>query len=69
LGEWLTCVQQTTDGGYIFAGRTMSFDAKSEDAWVVRSDSSGEILWMNTYGGEQIENASFNHKRTTKDLL
>jgi hypothetical protein len=59
LGEWLTCIQQTTEGGYIFAGRTMSFDAKGEDAWVVRSDSSGEILWMKTYGGELTENASF----------
>ena len=59
LSEWLTCVQQTADRGYIFTGRTMSFGAKGEDAWVVRSDSSGEILWMNTYGGEQDENASF----------
>ncbi len=59
LGEWLTNVQQTNDGGYIFTGRTMSFSAKGEDAWTVRSDSSGEIIWMKTYGGELTDNASY----------
>lgn len=57
--EWLNSVQQTNDGGYIFAGHTYSFGAKSQDVWLVKSDSAGEIQWMHTYGGEQDENASF----------
>ncbi|KPL17296.1 MAG: hypothetical protein AMS23_05555 [Bacteroides sp. SM1_62] len=57
--EWLSSVQHTDDGGYIFAGHTYSFGAKSQDVWLVKSDSTGEILWMKTYGGELDDNASF----------
>jgi hypothetical protein len=63
--EWLSSVQQTNDGGYIFAGHTYSFSAKSQDVWLVKSDSAGEILWMKTYGGEQDDNSSF--VQQTKD--
>ena len=57
--EWLSSVQQTNDGGYIFAGHTYSFGAKSQDVWLVKSDSTGEVQWMKTYGGEQDDNSSF----------
>jgi hypothetical protein len=45
------CVRQTPDGGYVVAGWTKSFGAGSNDAYLVRTDSLGKVLWEKTYGG------------------
>jgi hypothetical protein len=50
-------VQQTTDGGYIVAGKSMSTDGDvvgnngQYDAWVVKLNSTGSILWKKSIGG------------------
>lgn len=44
-------IQPTSDGGYIVAGATNSFDAKGYDFWVLRLDSTGNINWQKSYGG------------------
>ncbi|MBW2122122.1 MAG: choice-of-anchor D domain-containing protein, partial [Deltaproteobacteria bacterium] len=44
-------IHQTTDGGYIVAGQTLSFGASgSSDVWVLKLDQEGEIVWQKTYG-------------------
>ncbi len=49
--EYGQSVQQTTDGGYIVAGRTNSFGAGNYDVCLVKTNANGDILWTNTYGG------------------
>jgi len=44
-------VQQTTDGGYIMVGGTESFAANRTQAYLVKSDSSGNMQWQETFGG------------------
>ena len=58
----LYSIQQTSDGGYIFGGRSNSDISgdKTEnsigsgfthDYWIVKTDATGNIQWQNTIGG------------------
>ncbi len=49
--DYLRDVVATDDGGFIAAGYTSSFGNGTNNAWVVKADSDGEIEWQNIYGG------------------
>ena len=59
--DWANAIQQTSDGGYIVVGSTNSNDgdvagirgwfASGRDAWVIRLDANGDIVWQRTLGG------------------
>ena len=51
-------IQQTSDGGYIVAGRTYSFGAGERDFWVLKLNSDGTVAWQKTYGGGVIDEAT-----------
>jgi hypothetical protein len=46
---------QTEDGGYIMGGQSYSFGAGRLDAWIVKADSQGNMLWDKAYGGTSTD--------------
>jgi len=53
--EFMHSFQQTSDGGYIAAGQTLSFGAGLSDLWVLKLDDAGNVEWQKTYGGSAID--------------
>jgi hypothetical protein len=52
---------QTSDGGYIIIGTTSSYGAGDEDAWMIKTDTYGNVQWSKTYGGKSDDTGdSFN---------
>ena len=53
--ETASAVRQTRDGGYLIIGTTRSFGNSSNDAWLVKTDASGTLLWSKTFGGTDAD--------------
>ncbi len=54
FGEFVKCVRQTTDGGYVISGSTWSFGPGTPDSsniYIVKTDSLGDTLWTKAFGG------------------
>ena len=50
------CVRQTSDGGYIIAGET-GLKYGATDAWIIKTDSKGNMQWEETFGGSGDDTA------------
>jgi len=50
-------IQQTTDGGYIVAGKTDPSGPTYADAWILKLTSTGSIEWQKKYGDSNTEEA------------
>ncbi|UCD18554.1 MAG: hypothetical protein JSV44_06515 [Candidatus Zixiibacteriota bacterium] len=58
-GQWARKVTQSTDGGFILVGETLTpFNPEVQynlDIYLVKIDSDGELQWKQAFGGDQHE--------------
>ncbi len=57
-------VLQTSEGGYVVLGFTVSFGSGSRDVWLIKTDAQGNMQWDKTFGGNASD-AGFEIKETT----
>jgi len=48
-------VIETSGGEYLIAGYTSSYGGSTPDFWLIKLDSSGNILWQKAYGGTSTD--------------
>lgn len=54
--EWVNCVLQSPDGGYVLCGWMIRFGFDwYGDAYLVQTTSDGVVQWARTYGGGDLE--------------
>ena len=71
--DGVSSIQQTSDGGYVFAGNSVSSQSGDvsginhgeSDCWVVKLDMAGNIIWDLLLGGPGSE--GFNYLQQTGD--
>jgi uncharacterized delta-60 repeat protein len=68
--DWAYSIQQTTDGGYIIAGSSVSNDGDVSgnhgfsDYWIVKLTSTGDADWQKSLGGSGHDVAHFIQQTT-----
>ena len=76
-GDITSSIQQTTDGGYIVAGWSLSIDAWADvtgnhgnsDYWIVKLDVNGNITWQKSLGGTGWDSALSIQQTTDGDYI
>lgn len=72
-GDRFQSVQPLADGGFLFAGSSASNDYmlnsiktyKQQNAWLVRTNAAGNVLWQKTHGGTDGYENIFSIQATT----
>jgi len=52
-------VCETSDGGFIATGYTLSFGAGQQDAYLIKTNSNGDTIWTRTFGSSSMDGAHF----------
>lgn len=65
FGETPWSITPTSDGGFIVAGQTDAFFSQKREAWVLKLDNLGNVVWQKAYGGWSED--VFSSIRTTSD--
>lgn len=54
--DWGMDVIQTSDGGYLFAANSYQINGNGmSDVWIVKTDTSGNIIWDEFFGGTNTD--------------
>jgi uncharacterized delta-60 repeat protein len=64
--DYLNCIQETSDGGYVVTGNTYSFGAGDSDILALKLSFAGDIEWQRTYGGSE-EDAAYYIQETSDE--
>jgi hypothetical protein len=54
-GESCRSICKISDGGIVLGGSSASFTNGEYDFYLVRTNSDGDVLWTNHYGGNSVE--------------
>lgn len=54
-GEGAISIRAFPDSGFVFCGWKQSGQNQQDDAWVVRCDTDGRLIWETQWGGEEAE--------------
>lgn len=55
--DWGNCVRQCVDGGFIIAGYKI-YATGIGDAWLIKTDSAGNLVWNKFFGGPNHDEAA-----------
>lgn len=69
MNDIASAVRQTADGGFLLAGNTRTYGVGSSDAWCIRLDAAGSVLWQRTYGGPGQDGATAVVEDPNGDIL
>lgn len=50
----ISSVEQTTDGGYVVTGQVFLHISGAIQAWIIKLDSAGNIVWQRAYGRQMV---------------
>jgi hypothetical protein len=56
--EFGRAIVKSNDGGYVLAGYTETYGSGVRDAWLVKTDSNGNMQWNQTLGGTSADVAN-----------
>jgi uncharacterized delta-60 repeat protein len=62
-------VKQCADGGFIMLGQTFSYGQGDSDAYVVKTNSSGDTVWTKTFGGAHYDEGAFTIENTDGSFM
>lgn len=62
--QHFSSAQQTSDGGYILAGSWVPSGVNNADFYLVKTDSSGNMVWSKTFGDESANEGASSVRQT-----
>jgi hypothetical protein len=55
--DYGSCINITSDGGYIISGKTLSYGGGAGDFYLIKTDVNGLHQWSKAYGGTALDQA------------